>query len=185
MGAFYVNYTIKGASQGAVLRALRGRKAFVSAERTGCIFVYDEESDGQDERVIAKLAAQISTKTRSTVFAALIHDSDILWYQLYEAGRLTDRYNSTPDYWSSGSEPLPPEGGNAQRLCAAFNSSEVVEVERILKAPRSAYPDSTDRHSDLLHMLGIPKLAVGYGFNSIKLGNMPEGMPADDLTETS
>jgi hypothetical protein len=94
MGAFYVNYTVKGADQQSVVRALSGRKAFVTPEWNGFTVVFDEESDKQDQVTIAILAVQLSTELRSTVLALLIHDSDILWFQLYEGGKLTDQYNS-------------------------------------------------------------------------------------------
>jgi hypothetical protein len=43
MGAFYVNYTVKGSEQKAVVLALSGRKAFVTAERNGYIVEFDKE----------------------------------------------------------------------------------------------------------------------------------------------
>jgi hypothetical protein len=86
MGAFYVNYTVKGFDQKAVVRALSGRKVFVAAERNGYIFVFDKEADAQNQEAIAKLAAQLSASLQSTLLTVLDHDSDILWYQLYECG---------------------------------------------------------------------------------------------------
>lgn len=55
MGAFYVNYTIKNADQKSVVRALAKRKAFVSPERNGALVAFDQVSDSQDEKVIAKI----------------------------------------------------------------------------------------------------------------------------------
>jgi hypothetical protein len=185
MGAFYVNYTFKGADREAVMLALAGRKAFVSAKQNQYVFAFDKESDHQDQAQIAKLAARASSITRSTVFVVLNHDSDILWYQLYEVGQLTDQYNSTPDYWSPKSEASHPKGGNAIRLCAAFGSKEIAEAERILRAPRESYPDATRRHSDLLRLLRLPELAVGYGFSAIERGYIPQGMSTEDLIAVS
>jgi hypothetical protein len=45
MGAFNVNYTVKGSDQKAVVRALSGGKVFVTAERNGYTFVFDKEAD--------------------------------------------------------------------------------------------------------------------------------------------
>jgi hypothetical protein len=108
-----------------------------------------------------------------------------LWYQLYERGTLTDQYNSMPDYWSPKSEPGPPEGGNAKRLCAAFNCNNVAEVERILRVSWKEYPDTTDRHADLFRVLGLPDLAVGKGFEAIAQGYLPEGLSGDDMMSTN
>jgi hypothetical protein len=55
MGAFYVNYTVIGADPKTVVRALAGRNAFVSPERSGCVVVSDEESDKQNEGQSRKL----------------------------------------------------------------------------------------------------------------------------------
>ncbi|HEY4011132.1 MAG TPA: hypothetical protein VGM11_13345 [Acidobacteriaceae bacterium] len=181
MGAFYANYMVKGADQNSIARALSGRKALVSPEQNGYIFVFDQESDNQDQHAIGKLAERLSTSLRCTVLTVLNQDSDILWYQLYEDGTLTDRYNSTPDYWSRKAEPAPPEGGDAKRLCAAFNCSDVPKVERILRLSWKDYPDATDRHADLFRALDLPSLAVGYGFGAIAQGYFPEGLSAEDL----
>jgi hypothetical protein len=182
MGAFYVNYTVKGADPKSIVSALAGRRAFVCPERSGCVVVFDEESDKQDQGVIAKVAAQLSASLQTTVLAALNHDSDILWYQLYQSGTLIDQYNSTPDYWTPKSEPSLPEGGDAKRICRAFNCGDIPEVERILRMPWKAYPDAGERHADLSRVLNLPSFAVGYGFNAVVLGYLPEGLSADDLT---
>jgi hypothetical protein len=181
MGAFYVNYTVKGADQQSVVRALSGRKAFVTPEWNGFTVVFDEESDKQDQVTIAKLAVQLSTELRSTVLALLIHDSDILWFQLYEGGKLTDQYNSAPSYFSPKSEILPPEGGDAERLCSVFQCKDDAKVERILRASYKEYPFAGDRHADLVQVLNLPTFAVGYGFRSVALDYLPEGLSAEDL----
>jgi len=185
MGAFYVNYTIKGADRKSIIKALSGRTAFVSPERNGYTIVFDKESDSQNQKVIAKLAAQLSTSLHRTVLTVLNHDSDIFWYQLYENGTLTDQYNSTPDYWSPKSEPAPPDGGDAQRLCTAFKCSDVAEVERILRTSRKEYPDATNRHAHLFRVLGLPSLAVGFGFAPIAQGYLPDGLSVEDLAATN
>jgi len=50
MGVFCVNYTVKGADSKSMVGALAGRKAFVCPERSGCVVVFDEESDICRER---------------------------------------------------------------------------------------------------------------------------------------
>ena len=185
MGAFYVNYTVKGADQKSVVCALSGRKAFVSPEWNGFIVVYDEQSDKQDQGEIAKLARQLSAELRSTVLALLIHDSDILWFQLYEGGTLTDEYNSAPSYFSPSTGMSLPEGGKAERLCSVFQGKDVAKVERILRAPFKEYPFANDRHADLVQALNLPTYAVGYGFRAVALEYLPEGLSAEDLVATN
>lgn len=185
MGAFYVNYTVKDADRNSIVRALSGRKAFVTPELDGYIIIFDEESDKQDQRAIGRLAARLSASLKCTILSALNHDSDVLWYQLYEAGTLTDQYNSAPDYWSPKPQPSTPEGGDTKRLCASFGCTNVAEVERILRMPLEKYPDVTKRHADLLHALNLPDIVVGYGFGAIAQGYFPDGLSAKDLLPTN
>ncbi|HZP04980.1 MAG TPA: hypothetical protein VFB43_08775 [Terracidiphilus sp.] len=185
MGAFYVNYTVKGTDQNSVVRALSGRKAFVTPEWNGFTVVFDEESDKQDQGAIAKLAGQLSSDLRSTVLALLIHDSDIFWFQLYECGMLTDEYNSAPSYFSTNTGMAPPKGGNAERLCSAFQCKDVAKVERILRASYEEYPFAGDRHADLVRVLNLPTYAVGYGFRAVALEYLPEGLSAEDFVATN
>jgi hypothetical protein len=185
MGAFYVSYTVRGTDAEEVVRVLAGRKAFVSPVRSGWVVVFDEESDNQHQGVIAKLAAHLSASLQATVLTVLNHDGDILRYQLYQSGALIDQYNSTPDYLSPKFEPLPPQGGDAKRLCGAFNCRDVAEVERILRMSWKEYPDAGERHADLSRVLNLPSFAMGYGFSALAHGHLPEGLSPEDLTATN
>jgi hypothetical protein len=89
---------LKGPSQQAVVGKLTSRKAVVTPEHEGCVVVFDEQSDDQDQEVIADLASQLSSELQCPVLAMLNHDDDILWYRLYENGELSDEYDSrAPD----------------------------------------------------------------------------------------
>jgi hypothetical protein len=114
-------------------------------------------------------------------FAVLVHDSDIFWYQLFEDGKLSDQYNSAPDYWSDESESSDPEGGDAARLCAAFRCGELAAVENILRTSEETYLDAMDRHADLARALNLPDYAVGYGFQDVLRGDLPNGLSAEDM----
>jgi hypothetical protein len=91
MGNFYTNYTLRGPSQQAVAAALAGRAAFVTPAHNGSVVVFDEKSESQDLGAIAEFAARLSREFDCPVLALLNHDDDILWYQLYLSGELTDR----------------------------------------------------------------------------------------------
>jgi hypothetical protein len=179
VGNFYTNYTLRGPSQKAVADALAGRAAIVTPAQDGCVVVFDQESDEQNEGIIAELASRLSGQFRCPLLAVLNHDDDILWYQLYLSGELVDEYNSTPAYFEG--DTSGPEGGDPQKLCAAFGSTAVKEVERILKKPfaeRSGYVFAVERHSDLAGALQIPSFGVGASFGHISQGELP-----DELTE--
>jgi hypothetical protein len=184
MGNFYTNYTLRVTNQQAVAAALAGHKAVVTSAHDGCVVVFDEQSDEQDQKRITELASRLSREFRCAVLAVLNHDDDILWYHLYENGWLTDEYDSTPNYFNPSAEPTAPAGGNAQRLCSAFGATDVVAVERILR--KSAYDENGyafafQRHADLVHVLGIPEFSVGTAYASFGRGEYPEGLSPNDL----
>lgn len=184
MGNFYVNYTVKGPGQQAVAKALTGRSAIVTPQRDDCVVAFDEQSDNQDSEIIANLACDLSRELRCPVLAVLNHDDDILWYQLYLSGQLADEYDSCPSYFDPDAEPSGPAGGDAQKLCATFGSSNVAEVERILRKSsfdEDGYTFAVERHADLAQALGLPTFAVGGGYAYVSDGEIPEGLSENDL----
>ncbi len=183
MGNFYASYTLRGPSQNAVARALTGRSAIVTPAQNSCVVAFDEESE-EDQSVIATLAARLSLNCSCPVLAVLNHDDDILWYQLYVSGELADEYDSSPDYFDEVAQPSGPAGGDAQMLCYAFGTSNVVEVENVLRKAsfdENGYLFAVDRHRDLAHALGLPSFCVGTGFCYVADGELPEGVKEDQL----
>ncbi len=188
MGNFYTNYTLRGPSQTAVAAALQGRQAVVTPMERGCVVAFDEASDSQDSAVIAELAAKLSDSLRCPVLAVLNHDDDILWWQLYEAGKLTDEYDSSPGYFNPEAEPSAPAGGNAERLCAVFGASDPGAVEGILRKSsydEGGYAFAVERHADLMRALGLPKFGVGTAYASFDNGEFPEGLSKENMLRAS
>jgi hypothetical protein len=191
MGNFYTNYTLKGPTQHAVVAALAGRAAIVTPDYCGCVMVFDEQSDKQDAKVITDLASRLSREFHCPVLAVLNHDDDILWYQLHEAGKVTDEYDSSPGYFdSSAEEPAPPAGGDAQRLCSLFGATDVSAVERILRKSlldEDGYAFEFERHADLVGALGLPEFGVGTCFSSFEdpCFEFPDGLTKRDLMRTA
>lgn len=188
MGNFYTNYTLRGPSQQAVADALAGRRAMVTPSHQDCVVVFDEDSESQDQQLIAELASNLSRDFSCPVLAVLDHDDDILWYQLYHSGKLSDEYNSTPGYFGSSDGILPPSGGDALKLCTAFDALDSVEeVESILRKTfleNENYAFAFRRHADLVKALGISNYAVGTGFASFRYNEFPHGLSADLLLST-
>ena len=191
MGNFYVNYTLRGPTQKAVAAALKGRSAIVTRAENGCVIVFDEESDEQNQEVIAALGSRLSEELGCPVLAVMNHDDDILWYHLYLNGELADEYDSNPAYFDDEAEPAGPAGGDAHALCAAFGRSNEEEVGKILRKStldeddEEAYTFAIERHSDLVRALGLPEFAVGGGFSYINDRELPEGLSEDDLMRVS
>jgi len=184
MGSFYTNYTLRGPSQFAVAAALTGRTALVTPSEAGCVVVFDETSEEQDAEGMAELASTLSRRFRCSVLGIVNHDDDILSYQLYQAGALEDEYDSCPNYFDPDAEPVDPSGGDAAKLCAAFGSDQVAEVEAILRRSgwdEDGYTFEVERHEDLMLALGLPLYGVGAGYHYISRGELPDGLTVGDL----
>jgi hypothetical protein len=181
MGNFYVNYTLRGPSQAEVAKCFEGRAAYVTPAQNNYIVAYDEASEDQDLQVISALAGELSKELSCSVLAVLNHDDDVLWYCLFTNGNLADEYNSSPGYFESG-EPSAPEGGDANKLCAAFGSTKISDVQAILEKTFEDYTFAVDRHEDLARALGLPNCAVGCGYSQIEEGELPDGLIEDDIT---
>jgi hypothetical protein len=184
MGGFFVNYVVRGPNPSEVARLLAGRRAIVTAERNGCIVVFDKESDEQDNDLIRSVAQRMSADLRCVALATLIHDDDILWYYLYLNGKLADEYDSTPGYFDPEAEPSPPAGGNAVKLCQLFGASDTATVERILR-DNDQYAFATDRLVDLVRVLGLPQFVAGNGYGNVAAGELREGLTKADLIEVT
>ena len=187
MGNFYVNYTLQGPSQKAAAEALAGRKAVVTREENGCIVIFEEISDDQDQEHIAELASHLSRELHCPTLAVLNHDDDILWYQLYENGKRTDEYDSSPGYFDPSVDTSSPVGGDAWRICAAFNASNVPAVERVLRKlsyEEDGYIFAFERHADLVLALGLSPFAVGTAYASFENNEFPSGLSSEDVIRT-
>jgi hypothetical protein len=188
MGNFYTNYTLRGPSQQSVAEALAGRSAIVTPAQDGCVVIFDEESDDQNQEIIAELAARLSGKFRCPLLAVLNHDDSIFWYQLYLDGELVDEYDSCPNYFSeTDGENSLPSGGDAQKLCRAFGANTVAKVEGILRKSAGdddGYIFAFERHDDLAAALGIPSFGVGTGFSHFSIEEIPDELAEADLVRT-
>lgn len=189
MGNFYTSYTLRGPNQESVAARMAGRSALVTSAHKSCVVVFDEESEEQNDEIIAELASRLSGQLRCPLLAVLNHDDDILWYQLYLSGELVDEYQSALDYFETEDEEAAmagPEGGDVKKLCAAFGSNAVAEVEKILRTPSAldgGYIFAIERHMDLARALEIPVFGSG-GFNQIIEDELPYGLAENDWIKT-
>jgi hypothetical protein len=188
MGSFYTNLTVRGPAPDAVAAELKGRSALVSPSMNGSVVVFDEESEKQDPKILAKLASRLSTKFSCPVLAVLNHDDDVFWYQLYNAGKLLDEYDSFPGFSDGDDTNTNPRGGNAKALCEAFGSINHEQVERVLRKSsldEDGYTFAVERHDELAQALDLPSYGVGAGFNYIEEGELPDGLDESDLLRVS
>jgi hypothetical protein len=146
------------------------------------VVVYDEASDSQDKREISKLAATLSKQLACPLLVVLSHDDDILWYQRYLGGSLTDQYNSDPDRFETVATYFGPTGGDAAKVCAAFGG-DTAEVEKVLR--QEDYVFAFQRHAALVDALGISDYAVGTAYGSFYYNELPDGLSADEVIEVN
>ena len=181
MGGFYGNITLKGASQTNVAEALRGRRAIVGPSVGGCVVAFDSICDDQDTDAMHALTLRLSAELRCLALTVLVHDDDVFMCFLYRDGKLINTYNSFPGYF--GSELHDDQGGDPAAICSAFGTDCMPEIEKILRRPhgKRGYVFETKRHSDLVHLLGLPEYAVGKALASFDRGEYPLGLSADQM----
>jgi hypothetical protein len=180
MGAFYTNITVRHADVDAVIAVLEklDRDAFVTPAHQGAVVVFDAQIESQDARDIDRLARPISKRLRCAALLALNHDDDLLYYALLEGGRLIDEYNSRPGYFDGTKQEAA--GGDARKLAAAFGVPDLADrLDRLLHG--AEYTFETERHAAVVQLLGLPAAAVGSGYDIIRQGELPEGVPETEL----
>lgn len=177
MGNFYVNFSVKGADQRQVVEALEraGRRAIVTPPQGEYIVAYDEEADSQAMEPIQEVGGFLSRELARPVLAVLNHDDDILCYWLFEAGELTDTYNSNPGAFEDEEGTPPWQAEGAGKLCA------VLRPDADAAALGGDYVFAVDRHEQLAQALGLPPWSVGFGYRYVDEGELDDEAGADRL----
>jgi hypothetical protein len=138
--------------------------------------VFHEDLGGQEI-----LASELSAHFSCPALLIMGYGQAILLYHLYESGKQTDGYVSTPHEGLELDGPAPE--GDAAKLCAAFDADRSERrVQTILSKPAKEgqpYAYAINRHGDLLGALKLPTFAAGAGFAQIELGEMPAGQDFD------
>ncbi len=193
MGMFYTNLVLYKAQQIPVANFLCDQKriTYISPTIRNFTVVYDRETEDQNTRVLRNLAESISKKLKCSVLASLVHDSDLYLYWLYGNGKLLDSYNSLPGYFDAKSSRSRPEGGNARKLCKAFDKMEAVEKVRQIFALVEQGNTSDDWseeyllgeniHKALAQALDMPAFSVYTGYFSILNMDLPEELDLASL----
>jgi hypothetical protein len=175
MSRFYNNITVQGPPREDIINTLRtlSRRAFLSPTRDGRTVVYPDCGDQYDSQ-IQSLTGRLTDHLKCIALAVTNHDDDTFWYGLFDCGELLDEYQSSPygHYIRPGAFP-EPVGGDARTLCNVFNCDRVDEIAGILDAPNTTYYGylfATDRHLDLVSVLGLPTYAVDLDYTSLEYG---------------
>ena len=181
MGNFYANISLRTQNRDLVVETLRElrRVAFVSHSTNRWLVVYDRDIETAEPEDVGELAAHLSSVCGSIAVPVSDYDDDILWFRVYDSGRLIDEYNSAPAYFQ-GTQSIP-EGGSEQALVAIF---KVVEAEKQVKEilHEREYAVQIERHAALAEILGLPRISVGFGYRYLERGELPTDLLRDDLT---
>jgi hypothetical protein len=185
MSRFYANITLQGPQTLEVVGYLKQRRtaAYVSSGPRAMTVIFHEDLQSQES-----LAADLSAHFSCPTLVVMAYGEAILLYHLYERGEQTDAYVSSPHADLELDTAAPP--GNAGVLCAAFEAGRferrVASILRKEGKPDQPYALAANRHGELFRALGLPLFAVGAGFASIELGEMPvgNGFEAGELNKT-
>jgi hypothetical protein len=192
MGAFYTHLTVKSSDAKKVASAISylNHRAAVAGPWNGLVVVVTPQNEHWDE-AIADFAQTLSELLNTATWAVMVHDSDVLYYWLYDRGAEIDRYNSCPWYFDDDTET--PQGGDAEVLASLLGKPEAAQrLDEILRADAEPADERTylfeeERHADLAECLGLPRRVTTYGFQDLATDYLPEGVRAEQvyLTEGS
>jgi hypothetical protein len=182
MGLFYTTFTTYGPDPSEVVSALKKlrRSAFVSPTIERHTVVYDQKTEEQDFAEIDNFGKKLSEACDAPVLGAALHDDDVLYLWLFQAGEQVDFYDSLPQYFDPDAEPGPPEGGDSAALCEAFaQAGKQKRVEQLLRAnlldeELPEIPGELERHQALLKELGMPRFAAEVTYSSVEGDYLPE-----------
>lgn len=167
-----------------------GRWAAVSPTYGDLTVVFDRASEAQDGSAYP-FVETLSRELKCLALYVTNHDDSVLYYRLFKSGEVVDNYCSSPTYfldeWTS-TDQKAPEGGDADILCNAFGDLSMREkVAEMLRynvfgnESSDRYAFEIDRHRDIVVSLGLPAIAVGYGYTYLADGEFPAGLLADEL----
>ncbi|MGH9888385.1 MAG: hypothetical protein ACREBE_22815 [bacterium] len=187
MGSFYTNVTVRTADQDSVVAYLteRGRRAFVSRPDGDALVVFDRDTEAQDYAVLRDLAEDLARRFACTALAVMNHDDDVLLYALCRNGQLIDEYNSAPAYFGEG-RSSDDRGGDAEHLATLFGASSRADSLAALLELEAGTPGGvvfeSQRHAQLVELLGSPRCAIGTGYDYLDAEEYPEDYQAADFT---
>ncbi len=187
MGNFYANITLRGPAQEQIMDLLKQlrKRAYVSPNVGGFTVLCEEQCDTQETGIIHVLASSLSARLACPALAVLNHDDDVLWYRLYDQGRMVDEYDSAPGYFDGTASK--PNGGNARLLCELMGSSKTGRAAAVLRKSSGwvvGYTFAVQRHEDLLRALDMPAFGAGLGYEYLERGELPPGLKPGDLKRT-
>jgi hypothetical protein len=191
MGCFYVNITTRKAQSHEVIDFLKSNNlsAYIIVGPEDFCSIYEQICDTQNMNHISAILCELSRHFSCPAIGVMNHDNDILAYELWLNGEKVDEYDSCPDCFDP--EPggnVEPIGGNAKLLSELMgqnpNEKSIEDVLRAFGGGDLDFVFAVERHGALAKAVGLPSHTVGYGFNYLSEGVIPEGISKEDILET-
>jgi hypothetical protein len=178
MGSFLVNFHVRGATREAVQEALEEvveGAAWVAGPLADWVSFWDEESSTQNTDRIQEVAQRVSKSLKAVVVAFMVHDSDVLFYWLFDRGKQRDSFNSWPDYFDETADEASP-GDCDVFIQYCLPGTDRDELAPLLGSTSGASEDKSagrqfvfeeERLQKLAKMLGISENAVFADYGNI------------------
>jgi hypothetical protein len=171
MGSFYTSIHVRSETREDVLQAIRDCKlqpAYVSVRpHAGWFSIFPKSTEAQDQNLLRKLTGDLSKQLNSAALGMLVHDSDIFWYVLCEAGKVADVYDSDPGYF--GGSERPPSGGDVVKLAKyCVPNTSVIELKKILLTRNDETFSGDYLAEQIGQRLGLPEEFYSNGFNYLE-----------------
>lgn len=188
----YANITLLKVEPEHVKRFLdeKGRHAYMVSDGTiemvaRDTVIYDEELDELDPKVVTEYAKKLSRQFRCAAFAVVNYNDEALQTWLFQNGEMIDAYCSLPGYLDRSLEETAPACGcNPDKYATIFMDCQAADLRNVAIRPTSCdegYVSATDRHADMVQILHLPRFAVGTGFYTVKIGDIPADLDAGDF----
>ncbi|HET7542364.1 MAG TPA: hypothetical protein VFK05_20990 [Polyangiaceae bacterium] len=196
MGATFVNLQVHSRQAetsalldgvGACLHSVLRKEGYLPAEadqasdrtilvlsRPHWIGVYDELCDEQRQDVAQHLASELSREFETHVVSILMHDSDVLWLELFGSGTPIDGFNNAPDYFGKvSSEERKAARGSPEQWSAVLAPGTPSAALRAVWRKRRLFAEDTLRET--ADLLGLDPNCALVGFRYLEQGDVELG----------
>jgi len=141
------------------------------------IGVYDELCDEQRQDVAQRLASELSRQLETDVVTILVHDSDVLWLELFGSGTLLDGFNNNPDYFGKvSSDERKSVLGRPEQWSAVLAPGTPSAALRAIWRKRKLFAEDTLQETAALLGLDANQARVGFRYlqqGDAELGDTP------------
>jgi tetratricopeptide (TPR) repeat protein len=165
MGAFFDSIHVRTENSDVVKKTLEqvakemDCKFLLGPPIKGWISIFPSEI-GRKEPV----SSIISQLIPNDIFHVMVHDDDVFYYDFYRNGKLTDRYNSCPDYFEEASEDEEQKCKGHPELFQDLlpDSKSLSKIQKLLAADKFTF--ESERIAQFVELLDLPNATSSYEY---------------------